>query len=159
MMKDFKKFIATTIREYLNEQEKTLYNVWYHGTDKKFNEFNLSNFGKTDDGWWGVGTYFHSDIETAKVYGNNIIKVLFNTNKILNLPVDYSGRFLFDKLNEIGFELPLEYKNYSAMKIIKNIGKQDFTDVMKKKYDVMVINYAQGTKEAIVFNLNVIDIV
>lgn len=45
------------------------------------------------------------------------------------------------------------------MKIIKNIGKQDFTDFIKKKYDVMVINYAQGTKEAIVFNLNVIDIV
>ena len=73
--------------------------------------------------------------------------------------MDYSGRFLFDKLNEIGFELPYEYKNYSAMKIIKNIGKQDFTNVMKKNYDVMVINYAEGTKEAIVFNLSVINIV
>ena len=61
--------------------------------------------------------------------------------------------------NEIGFELPLEYKNYSAMKIIRNIGKQDFTDLMKKYYDVMVINYVEGTREAIVFNLNVIDIV
>ena len=35
---ELRKFIATTIREYLNEQEKTLDNVWYHGTDKKFNE-------------------------------------------------------------------------------------------------------------------------
>ena len=80
-------------------------------------------------------------------------------NEILNLPVDYSGRFLFDKLNEIGLELPFEYKKYSAMKIIQNIGKQDFIDFIKKHFDVMVINYIQGTKEAIVFNLNVIEIV
>jgi hypothetical protein len=161
MEKDMKlrKFIATTIREYLNEQQIfDNKDIWYHGTNNNFNVFDLSNFGKTDEGWWGIGVYFHSDIETAKIYGSNIIQVNLNTTDVLNLPSDYSGKFLFNTLIDLGFKLPLEYKDYSAMKIIKNIGKQQFTDFIKNYYDVMVINYVQGTKEAIVFNLNVIDI-
>ena len=156
---ELRKFIATTIREYLNEQEIFNNNVWFHGTKYNFKDFDLSKFGQTDDGWWGVGVYFHSDIEVAKIYGNNIIQALLKTNKILNIPTEYSGKFLYDKLNELGLELPLEYKDYSAMKIIRNIGKEEFTNFIEKYFDVMIINYTQGTKEAVVFNLNIINII
>lgn len=151
------KFIKTSIESYLNEHTSSGTDVWYHGTNKKFDKFDLSNFGNTDSGWWGVGVYFHSDIETAKVYGSIIKKVTFNTDKILNLPVNYSGKYLFDKLRDLGLDVPLEYEKYSANKIIRSIGKHEFTDFIKKYFDVMVINYIQGSKEAVVFNLNVID--
>lgn len=150
------KFITTNIKEYLSEQKEN--QIWYHGTNDDFDDFDLSKFGKTDDGWWGIGIYFHSSLETTKAYGKNIKKVKFNTNDILKLPVNYSGVFLFDKLNYLGLDLPIEYKDYSSMEIIKNIGKEKFTKFIKQYYDVMIINYAQGTKEAVVFNLEVINI-
>lgn len=156
---ELRKFIKTIIREYLNEQEMfENKDIWYHGTNNSFNDFDLSKFGETDDGWWGIGVYCHSDVETAKIYGSNIMQVNFNTRDILNLPSDYSGKFLFNTLIGLGFVLPLVYEDYSVMKIIKNIGKEQFTDFIKNHYDVMIINYVQGTKEAIVFNLNVINL-
>ena len=48
---ELRKFIGTTIREYLNEQKKTLDNVWYHGTDKKFNEFYVNKTLKNHHIW------------------------------------------------------------------------------------------------------------
>ena len=144
--------------EYLIEQERTSENIWFHGTKSKFDIFDLSYFGETDDGWWGVGVYFHSNIENAKAYGINIIKASFKTDKILNLPTYDSGQYLYNILNDLGLNIPSEYKNYSAMNIISNIGKQEFTNFIKAYFDVMVINYTEGTKEAIVFNTNILEI-
>lgn len=55
-------------------------------------------------------------------------------------------------------DLPNGYKKYSAMKIIREMGKQNFTNVIKKRYDMMIINYSQGTKEAVVFDEDIIEI-
>lgn len=142
------------LKELTSQQD-----VLYHGSNAKFDKFSLKNFGKTDDGWYGVGIYFHSDIDTAKVYGLNIYKVKLNYKKPLILPVDYAGRFLFKTLEKLGIDMPNDYLNYSPMKIIKNIGKQEFTDIIKKQYDAMVINYAQGTKQVVVFNPSIIEII
>jgi hypothetical protein len=145
------KFIKRIIKENVSNNE-----TWFHGTNYDFNEFDLSYFGKTDNGWWGIGIYFHSDENTAKVYGNTIIKAKLNYKSPLILPVNYSGEFLYDTLVKLGMELPKEYQNFSSMKIIRQIGKETFTDFIKNYFDVMIVNYAQGSKEAVVFNKNII---
>jgi hypothetical protein len=90
---ELRKFIKTTIREYLNEQE-TLKNVingdnfkkwfrnsemvksdgtpmiFYHGTNKQFDKFDKSMINtSTDAGWLGYGFYFYTDINEARQYG------------------------------------------------------------------------------------------
>ena len=92
-MSDLRKFIKTTIREYLNEQE-TFNNVindekfknwfknsemvkpngtpiiFYHGTNKNFDVFDKSMINSsTDAGWLGYGFYFYTDINEARQYG------------------------------------------------------------------------------------------
>lgn len=99
MDKDMKlrKFIATTIREYLNEQSslenvKLNDNFWkwfgnskivengkplicYHGTsERNIKSFDLNKIGynKGNYGHYGYGIYFSTDIREAKTYGNII---------------------------------------------------------------------------------------
>jgi len=88
-----RKFIATTINEYLNEQKNVLNdNFWkwfgssrlvanrkpmicYHGTsEKNIQEFDVSRIGynKGNLGHYGYGIYFSDDIREAKTYGNVI---------------------------------------------------------------------------------------
>lgn len=89
----FKKFIATTLYEYLNEREtfkKTIIDdkfekwfenseminpdgtpiIFYHGTNKNFDIFDKDMIGSsTDVGWLGYGIYFYTDINEAMQYG------------------------------------------------------------------------------------------
>lgn len=92
-----RKFIATTIREYLNEQismemvklnsnfsgwfgnSKIVENgkplICYHGTSEKnlkFFDFNKVGYNKGNYGHYGYGIYFSTDIREAKTYGNII---------------------------------------------------------------------------------------
>ena len=46
----------------------------YHGTNSKFDKFDASYMGQTDDGYYGRGFYFTLDKEEAKDYGMNIIQ-------------------------------------------------------------------------------------
>lgn len=88
------KFIATTIYEYLIEQQS--YNniinndefknwfknsemvkpdgtpiVFYHGTNKTFDKFDKNMINtSTDVGWLGYGFYFYTDFHEASQYGN-----------------------------------------------------------------------------------------
>jgi hypothetical protein len=131
---------------------------WYHGTDADFDVFDRKYFGKTDSGWWGEGEYFHSDRDTASVYGKNIKRVRLRFKNPLVLPTDNSGMFLFNVLKELGANPPEEYKDFSAMNIIREFGKANFTNLVKDTYDGMIINYVQGTKEAVVFDSTIIDV-
>ena len=86
-----RKFIATTIREYLNEQANQYKSdsepiteeiVAYHRSPKKFNKFNISNISDNNNrqlsGW---GLYF-SNIIPSKEYGEYLYKVnLFKYKK------------------------------------------------------------------------------
>jgi len=38
---ELRKFIVTTIREYLNEQLIVNDNTWYHGSKEKFDKFKI----------------------------------------------------------------------------------------------------------------------
>jgi hypothetical protein len=89
---ELRKFIATSIREYLNEQQETQTNLndnfkkWfsnskvvnkegnpmicYHGSNNKdIKTFNLDLTGKnTDSGMFGKGFYFTNNIKYANTY-------------------------------------------------------------------------------------------
>ena len=89
---ELRKFIATTIREYLNEQQETQtslndnFKKWfsnskvvdkegnpmicYHGSNNKdIKTFNLDLTGKnTDSGMFGKGFYFTNNIKYANTY-------------------------------------------------------------------------------------------
>lgn len=44
--------------------------VFYHGTKNKFNEFDKSKIGSSNDpGWLGSGFYFYDNYEDAAQYG------------------------------------------------------------------------------------------
>ena len=90
---ELRKFIATTIREYLNEQKTnsddiTEEIVAYHRSPIKFNKFNISNISNNSNrqlsGW---GLYF-SNIIPSKEYGEYLYKV--------NLFKDKKGYVLID---------------------------------------------------------------
>ena len=93
---EIRKFIATTIREYLNEQQETETNLnnnfkkWfgiskivekgkplicYHGSSEKnikYFDINKIGYNKGNYGHYGYGIYFSTDIREAKTYGNII---------------------------------------------------------------------------------------
>ena len=84
---ELRKFIATTIREFVNEAKSnsgyiTEEIVAYHRSPKKFNKFNISNISNNNNrqlsGW---GLYF-SNIIPSKEYGEYLYKVnLFKYKK------------------------------------------------------------------------------
>jgi hypothetical protein len=91
-MKDLKKFIATTIHEYLNEQQEIKNNLnnnfkkWfgdskvvdeqgrpmivYHGTDNKFDMFKISKYGAN-----GPGIYLTTYKDIAKNHGKYLMEL------------------------------------------------------------------------------------
>lgn len=113
---ELRKFIATTIHEYLNEQQDVDNNLntnfwkWfgnskivengnpkilYHGSKNKFTSFDDKKKGSsTDSGIRGRGFYFSSNINSAQSYGGNIYEVYL---KIEN-PFDLLS---FDSLEDI----------------------------------------------------------
>ena len=45
--------------------------VVYHGSNNRFNKFNLKNFGRTDNGYFGIGFYFTPQLDYAEYYGKS----------------------------------------------------------------------------------------
>ena len=80
-----RKFIQTTIREYLNETKQVSDNeeiVAYHRSTKKFNKFNISNISVDSNRQrYGYGLYFSDNIPHNQ-YGEYLYKVkLFKDKK------------------------------------------------------------------------------
>lgn len=46
----------------------------YHGTKRKFDKFDMSWFGQTDEGFYGRGFYFTTEKEYAQEYGPIIVE-------------------------------------------------------------------------------------
>lgn len=113
---ELRKFISTTIREYLNEQKEAETNLnnnfwkWFgdskikeggkpmiliHGSKANFSSFDDGKKGSsTDDGMRGRGFYFSTNIKSSQSYGNNLYEVYL---KIEN-PFDLLS---FNSLDEI----------------------------------------------------------
>lgn len=65
--KDFEKWFSDSVM--VNRDGTPM--VFYHGTDKEFDEFDTNFIGtSTDPGWLGEGFYFYTDYYEASQYGN-----------------------------------------------------------------------------------------
>lgn len=132
--------------------------IWYHGTKIDFNVFDITKFGKTDSGWWGYGIYFHTDKDRGG-YGDIVKAVKLHFKQVALLPKTNSNVFLYNILKQ-KIALPIEMMSESSMNIIRYIGKPEFTDIMNSLgYDGMIIQYSEGSKEAVVFNPSIIEII
>ena len=91
---------------YLNTifSESILKDLYYHETDGDWwrsDEFNISHFGKTDDGFYGKGFYF-STLEGIGGYGHNVIFVKLYSKKIkTNITTHWLDKVILSELNPI----------------------------------------------------------
>ena len=52
--------------------------LWYHGTDREFEEFDLAFCGsRTDPGEWGKGFYFTKSLPSAKRFAGRKGRVIY----------------------------------------------------------------------------------
>jgi len=146
---ELRKFIKTTIREYLNEQQennKLNYNfkkwfgnskviengrpmVCYHGSnDKDVKIFDLNFTGKnTDSGMFGKGFYFTNDIKYASTYNRNkddgSILSLFLSIKnplIINSKSDIPNIVVPDETIDDMYNAPNNYSKFFRDYLINN---------------------------------------
>lgn len=78
---ELRKFIATTIREYLNENNITKKIIAYHGTRYEFDRFELS-YPKGAIGN-KRGVYFTTDLQTATEYAEDVDGALDNKSRVI----------------------------------------------------------------------------
>ena len=84
---ELRKFIATTIREYLNEQVDNFTNITlYHGTNNNFDEFDIEKSGLIQYSDWGKGIYFTRSKSQAHQYRIDAVKKL-NKEYNITLPI------------------------------------------------------------------------
>jgi hypothetical protein len=173
MEKDMKlrKFIVTTIREYLNEHKSnsdviTEEIVAYHRSPKKFNKFNISNVSvDTNRQRYGYGLYFSDSIPNNQ-YGEYLYKVklfkdkreyvLINTknpvekdivNKIVEAFNSYNKKS--DDVVEFSYNGWLFYKTISRI-----LGGDKYASLFLSKngVDGLISNIGINSNDYILFN-------
>lgn len=98
-MNDLKKFIATTIREYLNEQQEMSNNIWYHGSKEKFDKFKLKQ-GTLFDVDYTSPIFLSSNIEFAKYYATGYSPYIYKIKVLTNNIMDFRQLPTIDKLDD-----------------------------------------------------------
>ena len=107
---ELRKFIKTTLREYLNENldkdKHELPEYWYHGSKEKFDKFKLKQ-GTLFDANYTSPIFLSSNIEFAKYYAGqyspHIYKIKVLSNNIMDfrqLPSTYD-LFMYYNKNKI----------------------------------------------------------
>ena len=162
-MEDLKKFIKTTIREFLNENViyNSQYNV-YHGTDFEFDEFKTRR--KVSGYGYSMGAYFSSSEKEAKRYGKNIKQYTLDFNKLLDLTFinedDKNGKEKFFSYmnNELDINFPSQksmiYSNpYFGYTTLEGLDKNhNLIPLLKKNgFDGISFNEGDGVT-FVVFN-------
>ncbi len=73
-----RQFIATAIREHLNEQAERSYSdfILYHGTNNDFDNFDIEKSGLVQYSDWGKGIYFTRSKSQAHQYRVDAVKKL-----------------------------------------------------------------------------------
>jgi predicted nucleotidyltransferase len=69
--------------------------VVYHGSPEQFTEFDMSKFGKTDQGTYGKAFYFTSIKDRASHYGENVMPVFVNARNLINGRKNEALAFVF----------------------------------------------------------------
>jgi hypothetical protein len=176
---ELRKFIVTTIREYLNEQTNQFTEeiIVYHRSPKKFYKFNMSNISTSSNRQeYGYGLYF-SNIIPNKEYGDYLYTVklskifLLNgnkpveekiVNKIIEALKEYNKKY--DEVIEFSYNGLLFYKTLSrilggdknASSFLSNNGidglKRDNGGISKNWYDYILFNDDSITIEEIKYD-------
>jgi hypothetical protein len=107
---ELRKFIATTIREYLNEQQNSGILKLYHGTPNETINLNDSNI------------WLANEIEYAEIWGENIFEIDIKINNIL------------DTYNDL-FNKKYTLKQIAKYLEIKGVDTSDFKYVMRNYMD------------------------
>lgn len=119
---ELRKFIATTIREYLNEENENLTTL-YHGSKFLFNKFDMSrvNTGQHSQDF-GYGLYFTSNKETAKFYANEL-----SNNKT---PIEkYNDIIKNNNKNEMLYQYLVNNRIISAKRILNDLISKNVGDI------------------------------
>ncbi|MFA5432741.1 MAG: hypothetical protein WC319_07710 [Candidatus Paceibacterota bacterium] len=78
---ELRKFIATTIREYLNEDNTTKEIIAYHGTRYEFDKFELFHPRGAIGNKKGI--YFTRDLQAAIEYAEDVDGGLDNKSRVI----------------------------------------------------------------------------
>lgn len=162
------KFIATTIREYLNEnvQEKI---IAYHGSNVLFDEFDDTKIGSNSDVNANgnlnndkYGFFFTSDFDEAKSSGNVVAKqkggnpIVYTCELTFSNPYTYSDlktdvgdveiQNIYDKTDGVGWGIFDSNRDFIVKRCLE-----------LKKDSIMFSKY--GIKFIVVFNKSQIKII
>ncbi len=85
---ELRKFIATTIREYLNEQHTVNNNIWYHGSKEKFDKFKLKN-GTLFDANYISPIFLTSNKDFASYYAGYSTPYIYTVKVLSNNIMDF----------------------------------------------------------------------
>ena len=160
---ELRKFIATTIREYLKEEQNfnvNIPNTVYHASNEIFDKFDISKITNIRGDLYGGGFYFTDNYEYAKDFGS----ILYECNIKLQNPIDLTNsekvkQQLLRLLNDINnitkyddnyIRDSIKHKNFTSafMKLRKYLSFKDL-----KKYFDGVIGYSEkGGKEYVVYD-------
>jgi arginyl-tRNA synthetase len=155
---DLIKLIETTINEYLNEAKKTEnklninFKKWfsgskivengkpmicYHGSKNKgINVFDIKKIGQNtgNEGHYGYGIYFSTDIREAKTYGSEIYKCYINIKKPFignNKEILKLKRKGVDNIDELEI-LSIDFNSFKNSFINNNLIYDFLTNIEKK---------------------------
>jgi arginyl-tRNA synthetase len=155
---DLIKLIETTINEYLNEGKKTEnklninFKKWfsgskivengkpmicYHGSKNKgINVFDIKKIGQNtgNEGHYGYGIYFSTDIREAKTYGSEIYKCYINIKKPFignNKEILKLKRKGVDNIDELEI-LSIDFNSFKNSFINNNLIYDFLTNIEKK---------------------------
>lgn len=158
-----KKFIATTIREYLNESNQPVTNfIVFHSSNEKINKFSLSKITNLGGDLYGKGFYFTNNMNYSKKFGKFTYKCEIILIKPLNLTNKSTKEQLLDIIKYI------DNPKSDLKPILGLINSNSFTTAFRylRKYISFielcnmfdgVIGYAddeKGGKEYVVYNPN-----
>lgn len=164
-MKDLKKFIATTIKEYLNENVEYKHYVVFHSSNEYFNKFDLSKITNMGGDLYGYGFYFTNNITYSKQFGKYTYKCEITLSKPLDLTIKSTKETLLNLIKNINIpknelqSLIGLINNNSFTTAFRHIRKYISFEELSNIFDG-VIGYADddGGKEYVVYNSNNIKI-
>jgi hypothetical protein len=153
-----RKLIENTIDEYLNEEKKSEnklninFKKWfsgskivengkpmicYHGSKNKgINVFDIKKIGQNtgNEGHYGYGIYFSTDIREAKIYGSEIYKCYINIKKPFignNKEILKLKRKGVDNIDELEI-LSIDFNSFKNSFINDNLIYDFLTNIEKK---------------------------
>jgi hypothetical protein len=143
----------------------------YHGTTSDFTGFDLSQAGKTDEGFYGKGIYFSSSPEVAGNYAETFNevkpKIVIPAYLRIEKPVriDFSADRTYNYAKELSQYLPPKTRMSGGLEVDTSTlsdkglfdrysGEQLGNAILQAGYDGVIIKYAGDDYEYVVFDPN-----